>query len=283
MWSMTAASSVPEPKMFDKGLIFVKDTDILLSGDKRTIVVNNALEDYANLVELLKSMVGAIRQKIQVHKNSKVYSVYSLFDIHWEEINRLEKMVEELEVESGSFQKLLFEEAQVKRNPRIVNTRTKRGLLNVLGYGLKYLFGTADARDVRRVDQVCDELHAFKNKVMHAAEHQLTYIHTLDEMTRQNIMDTVELARALRDSVRNISLQLNGVESALLDTQAAIEKQARYSAAIREIEIAILELRLSMTQLQESLDVTSIGKLSSVLINPNNLSNILQQELGEGM
>ena len=96
-------------------------------------------------------------------------------------------------------------------------------------------------------------------------------------------MDTVELARALRDSVRNISLQLNGVESALLDTQAAIEKQARYSAAIREIEIAILELRLSMTQLQESLDVTSIGKLSSVLINPNNLSNILQQELGEGM
>ena len=74
-------------------------------------------------------------------------------------------------------------------------------------------------------------------------------------------MDTVELARALRDSVRNISLQLNGVESALLDTQAAIEKQARYSAAIREIEMAILELRLSMTQLQESLDVQVLGNL----------------------
>jgi len=88
MMSTTAASSVPEPKMFDKGLIFVKDTDILLSGDKWTIVVNIALEDYANLVDLLKSMVGAIRQKIHVHKNPKVYSVYSLFDIHWEEINR---------------------------------------------------------------------------------------------------------------------------------------------------------------------------------------------------
>ena len=79
------------------------------------------------------------------------------------------------------------------------------------------------------------------------------------------MIDTVALARALRDSVQNISLQLNGVESALLDTQAAIEKQARYSAAIREIEMAILELRLSMMQVQESLDVTSIGKLSSVL------------------
>jgi hypothetical protein len=51
----------------------------------------------------------------------------------------------------------------------------------------------------------------------------------------------------------------------------------KYSAAIREIEMAILDLRFSITQLYESLDVTSNGKLSSVLINPYNLSEILQQ------
>jgi hypothetical protein len=33
---------VPEPKIFYKGLIFVKDTDILLSEDKWTIAVNIA-------------------------------------------------------------------------------------------------------------------------------------------------------------------------------------------------------------------------------------------------
>ena len=62
-----------------------------------------------------------------------------------------------------------------------------------------------------------------------------------------------------------------------MDTQAAMENQARYSAAIREIEMAILETNLSIIQLQESLDITSVGKLSSVLIKPHNLSNILQQ------
>jgi hypothetical protein len=41
--------------------------------------------------------------------------------------------------------------------------------------------------------------------------------------------------------------------------------------------MAILELKFSMTRIQESLDVTSLGKLSSVLINPYNLSEILQQ------
>ena len=81
----------------------------------------------------------------------------------------------------------------------------------------------------------------------------------------------------MRDSIRNISLKLNRVEADLLDTQEAISKQVKFSAAIREIEMAILDLRFSITQMQESLDVTSNGKLSSVLINPYTLSEILQQ------
>jgi len=72
-------------------------------------------------------------------------------------------------------------------------------------------------------------------------------------------------------------LKLNRVEADLLDTQEAIGKQVKFSAAIREIEMAILDLRFSITQMQESLDVTSNGKLSSVLINLYNLSEILQQ------
>jgi hypothetical protein len=49
-------------------------------------------------------------------------------------------------------------------------------MIDILGYGLKYLFGTADARDVERLTEVCDELHAFETKMVHATEHQLTYI-----------------------------------------------------------------------------------------------------------
>jgi len=86
-----------------------------------------------------------------------------------------------------------------------------------------------------------------------------------------------EITETLRDSVRNYSLQLNRVDADLLGTQAALGKQAKYSAIIREIEMAILELKSSIIQLQEALDVTSLGQLSSVLISPHNLSVILQQ------
>ena len=263
---------VPEPKTFDKGLVFVKDTDILLSGDKWTIIINIALDDYDTLVYMMKTTLKQIRQKIQVQKNPKLYS----FNLHWDEINRLNGMVQGLDDDLQGFRKLLWQDT-IFRNPGPNNVRTKRGLIDVFGYGMKYLFGTADAQDVKRLSDVCDELHSFKSRMTHAVNHQLTYIRTLDETVKQSTVDIADLAETLRDSICNFSLQLNRVEADLLDTQAAIEKQTKYSAAIREIEMAILELKLSIIQLQEAIDVTSLGQLCSVLIHPYNLSVILQQ------
>ena len=279
-WGTTTPTE-PEQRQFDKGLIFVKETDILFSGDKWTIVVNIALEDYESLVGVMGLVLGQVHRNIQVHKNPKDYA----FDIHWEEINRLEKMNGELEHDLNNFKQLLFQE-EGSRNPIVQGKRTRRGLINVLGYGLKYLFGTADAKDVKRLTAVCDELHTFETQVMHATDQQVTYLRTLGDMTKQNTGDTIELARALRDTIKNFSLQMYRDEADLLDTQSAIEKQVRYSSAIREIEMAILEIKFKLTQLQESLDLTSLGKLSSVLISPYNLSVILQQvslKLPQGM
>jgi hypothetical protein len=78
-------STTTEPRKFDKGLIFVKETDVLLSGDKWTIAVNIALNDYEDLVEVMRSTTQQIRRNIQVHRNPRNYS----FDIQWEEVSRL--------------------------------------------------------------------------------------------------------------------------------------------------------------------------------------------------
>ena len=67
---------VPEPEAFNKVLIFVKDTDILLSGDKWTIVVNIELDDYEALVYTMKMTLNEIIQKIRLQKSPKLYSFY---------------------------------------------------------------------------------------------------------------------------------------------------------------------------------------------------------------
>lgn len=110
--------------------------------------MNVALDDCVTLVDTVKLVLGHIRQKIQVLKNPKSY----VFDLHREEVNRLAVMTRELEVDLSSFRKLLFEEVSF-RNPSSTSVHSKRGLINILGYGMKYLFGTADARDVKLLQQ----------------------------------------------------------------------------------------------------------------------------------
>jgi hypothetical protein len=65
------------------------------------------------------------------------------------------------------------------------------------------------------------------------------------------------------------------VETDLIDVRSVLEKQIKYSTAIREIELFMMEMKFSLIQVQESLDLTSVGKLSSTLINPYNLSELL--------
>ena len=51
-----AATTGTEQKLFCKGLNFIKNTDILLSGDKLTILVNTALDNCAIRVKVRLSL-----------------------------------------------------------------------------------------------------------------------------------------------------------------------------------------------------------------------------------
>lgn len=122
----------------------MKDADILLSGDKWTIAVSIAIDDYVSPVKTMRLVLGQVRRNIQVHKEPSA----SVFDIHWEEINRRKVLNQGLKNDVNSFRQLLFKD-KIYKNPIVEGVRIKRGLINVLGYGLKYLFETADAKDVQ--------------------------------------------------------------------------------------------------------------------------------------
>ena len=117
-----------EHKAFNKGLIFVKDTDILLSGDKWIIVVNIALDDYEGLVHTMKMTLSQISQKIRLQKDFE--EKYS-FEIHWEEIDGLIAIVQRLDMDLKVLRRLLFE--VVPRGFGTTNARTKGGLIDILG------------------------------------------------------------------------------------------------------------------------------------------------------
>jgi hypothetical protein len=125
--------------LFDKGLIFMKDKDILLTGEKWTLAVNIALDDYVNLIQGTRFILTQIQRNVDTHKSPNSKNL----DIHWEEIRRLHKITDELETDLLSVSKLLSDEVPLG-NCKGKIRRPPRGLINLFGYGLKYLFGTAD-------------------------------------------------------------------------------------------------------------------------------------------
>jgi len=70
--------------------------------------VNIALDDYDALVHIMRYTPSQVRQKIGLHKTRRA-RVYP-FDIHWDEIERLDTMVQGLDNDLLNFRELLFEE-----------------------------------------------------------------------------------------------------------------------------------------------------------------------------
>jgi hypothetical protein len=131
----------------------MKDRDILLTGDKWTLAINTALDDYMALIRGMRFILVQIQGNIEKYQspNKKV------LDVHWNEVSRLQEVTSELEDDLESVSKLLSEDVPLKPIKQ-GQIRRRRGLINLFGYGLKYLFGTADAKDVRRLNDVCDNL-----------------------------------------------------------------------------------------------------------------------------
>jgi hypothetical protein len=57
------------PTIYNKGLIFMKDRDIMLTGDKWTFTVNIALDDYVNLIQGMRFKLAQIERNIEMYKS----------------------------------------------------------------------------------------------------------------------------------------------------------------------------------------------------------------------
>ena len=247
-----------EPK-FDKGLIFVKDRDVLLTGDKWSIVLEVAVDDYVQMIQEMKVVMKTIGVSIDtifpvtLNPEKKIYTP---------EIARMNQLIRDIEVEVESFRALL---------PKAINTtvpgsRTKRGLVNIIGYVMKYLFGTIDHHDMENMNRFIDSMKVFATQVTHTTEQQLTYIQRLNDKVIGNTRNIVSMAKTLERYLKGRAVQ-----------EVQDRRRFGFIAGIRDMEMAIVQARQNLMQLQESLDMTALGKLSSTLVPPHNLTKMLAE------
>ena len=193
-----------EPKL-NKGLIFVKDRDVLLTGDKWSIVLEVAVDDYVQMIQEMKKVMSTIGVSIdqlftteERAANNRHIDIERERKIYTPEIARMNQLIRDIEVEVESFQALL---------PKAVNTtvpggRKKRGLINIIGYVMKYLFGTMDHHDMETMNRFIDTMKVFATQVTHTTDQQLTYIQRLNDKVIGNTRNIVSMAKTLERYIK---------------------------------------------------------------------------------
>ena len=163
-------------------------------------------------------------------------------------------MIEEIEADVELFKALL---------PRMVKGtkqyRKKRGLVNIVGYAFKYLFGTMDNRDMETINHFIDEMQGFGENVVHTMEQQVSYVKKLNTRVEDNTRNIVELAKVLRQEMIDT----------LTEREVQGHKWLAFTSAIGDLEVALIQTREDLLQLQQSLDMTAMGKLSTMLVPPH--------------
>lgn len=245
----------------NKGLIFLKERDILLTTDTWTIVISISTDDYDNVIARVNTLLEYLDSQ---QNNTPVNNL-----IPYYEISRLKSNLKITQRQISNLKLLL------------PTSREKRGLINGLGTVFKFLFGTLDDDDYQSLNSRLDSLEDKGDSVIHIESDRLSYMKRLTSEVESHSKAIQLLVNTLKTTTQEL-ININfTIWTEIEQLKRLIQYQSKISSLLREIEITLNVVNTQLIQLQEALDITSNGYLSSLLITPAKLNNILKEVVRE--
>lgn len=136
-----------EECQLNKGLVFIKEKDIILTSDTWTIAVTIGTENFDNVLEQVQAMFDYLERE---RENNKLHTLIPVY-----EISRLRLKLQTTKQQVSNLKLLL------------PTQRSKRGLINGLGTALKFLFGTLDDDDYQNLNTKLEQLDNTSNTLIH--------------------------------------------------------------------------------------------------------------------
>lgn len=238
----------------NKGLVFLRERELLVTGNYWNLVINFDVQWYQGTLQVIEQVFKQL-EWTRNHRGQQT----NLVD--WEAVDQAHEAVNKVNQELSTLAKLLPIPKDADSHHR------RRGLINVGGDVLKFLFGVATTQQMQELHTIVEHIRTRDGEVIHAIQKQLTYFKSIDEAISENAMGLATVARVLKRVITNAS-QIKVGDAG---------QNSNVSRTMRELEFTVIQLQLSVIQLQEGLEISAAGRLSSVLIPPHNLSKILQE------
>lgn len=244
------------------GLYFVPQFWFLMSSESWEVLYNVPLEPLARRINLTES----IWKEIVVHKQN--------LTILWTnpKIELLESAIKNLQDAYHQFRNLLIHTDTITRN--------KRGIFNSLGRALKIITGTMDSDDEDYYNEKINTVALDNKRIYQLEKDQLTIIQstlwgvnktTSEIKGNQDLLTKAyqyleELSKNNRENIINITL-----------------KYTRHTEILQQMSVVqqlVSETLDSLEVLYNAIDEARQGKISSYLIKPAELTNILRNVQG---
>ena len=145
---------------------------------------------------------------------------------------------------------------------QITDNRTKRGLINGIGVGLKYLFGTMDSDDADHIAFALDNVYNHSSNSIILIKKQTSLV--------QNLIKTLAIDEK---NYKDNMLKLRRITAAL---QAQQQNELLLQEAFR-LNLNFFALNDLLTAIEDSIQADKTGLISPLLITPKNFVDSLQK------
>ena len=266
-WS--AAAIIPSDVIVRDNVVFYKTNEISTTRAKwlATIVI-----DFNELEQLM----ARLRKDLELVK--------ALFDVSK---SRYFKDNEDFEAFKNTFeglhQEVLYRESAevgikndiAQLSPIANPVRKRRSLLPFVGGALSWLFGTVSESDLKQIRKQISSLALNQCRIIHVVEQGLTIINESRVLIRENRQSIIEIIGSIREMDVKINQVTHELARRIKENRRFLELYARIDLLIDEINVLIHNARSFLTGLRAQLDYLALGKLSTRIINPLRLRQLL--------
>jgi phage tail protein X len=233
---LAEAGNVPD---LDKGLVFLRERELLVTGNNWNLVINFDVQCYQTALQCIEQVFKQLEW-------SRSHRIQPNKFIDWEGVEQASAAVNQVDQELSTLSKLL----PIPKDADLIH-RKKRGLINIGGEALKFLFGIATTQQLQELHATMESIRTREGDVIHAVQKQLTHLKSVDEAVSQNAAGLAAITRTLKNVILNaLNYQKIWNETAK-NLGFLIDYQSNISRTMRELEFMAIQLQQSVMRLQE--------------------------------
>ncbi|KAG8233070.1 hypothetical protein J437_LFUL013070 [Ladona fulva] len=254
------------------GLAFLEEGHFLLSARSWTLALDIDLRHHLEAITLLmtdiNTVLAAAEAGLKDGRGSPSEPSSELLKLADQVMKREGRTIQREAIR-------IFDQLWKMQDDVVPRHRSRRGLLNLGGEALKFIFGTLDDEDLQSLNSRIENLKVGNQKIVHLVKQPQSLIQPTNG--RREVPGTGED----NGNDKRLGIQLENLSERFEEGQKGIVARITaiftINSSLRMLEMILAETRAEINLFKQALETTVNGKLSPYFLSPPDLHVTLNQ------